>query len=114
VSSSAAVRAKAAKVIADVAERGRSLDTALTFDASWSKQERGLLRSLCYDSIRWYIRLDTLLGRLLSRPNQTLEPEIRALAIVGAIVSRTACNAARVLSEMSAATKSRMVSSYYF
>ena len=83
MSSSAAVRAKAAKVIADVAEHGRSLDAALTFDASWSKQERGLLRSLCYDSIRWYIRLDTLLGRLLSRPNQSLEPEISALAIVG-------------------------------
>jgi 16S rRNA (cytosine967-C5)-methyltransferase len=83
VSSSAAVRAKAAKVVADVAMRGRSLDTALTFDASWSKQERGLLRSLCYDSIRWYIRLDTLLGRLLSRPDQSLDPEIRALAIVG-------------------------------
>lgn len=83
MSSSAAVRAQAAKVVADVAARGRSLDTALTFDVSWSKQERGLLRSLCYDSIRWYIRLDTLLGRLLSRPNQTLDPEIRALAIVG-------------------------------
>lgn len=83
MSSSAAVRAKAAKVVADVAARGRSLDVALTFDASWSKQERGLLRSLCYDSIRWYIRLDTLLARLLSRPNQSLEPEIRALAIVG-------------------------------
>lgn len=83
MSTSAAVRAKAARVIADVAERGRSLDVALTFDANWSKQDRGLLRSLCYDSIRWYIRLDTLLGRLLSRPNQSLEPEIRALAIVG-------------------------------
>lgn len=83
MSSSAAVRAKAARVIADVAARGRSLDTALTIDASWSKQERGLLQSLCYDSVRWYIRLDTLLGRLLSRPNQSLDPEIRALAIVG-------------------------------
>ncbi|MET0535747.1 MAG: 16S rRNA (cytosine(967)-C(5))-methyltransferase RsmB [Steroidobacter sp.] len=83
MSSSAAVRAKAARVIADVAMRGRSLDTALTFDPSWNKHERGLLRSLCYDSIRWYIRLDTLLGRLLSRPNQSLDPEIRALAIVG-------------------------------
>ena len=41
------------------------------------------MRSLCYDSIRWYIRLDTLLERLLSRPGQKLDPEIRALAIVG-------------------------------
>jgi 16S rRNA (cytosine967-C5)-methyltransferase len=83
VSASAAVRAKAARVIADVAERGRSLDVALTTDANATKQERGLLRALCYDSIRWYIRLDALLGRLLDRPNQALDPEIRSLAIVG-------------------------------
>jgi 16S rRNA (cytosine967-C5)-methyltransferase len=83
VSSSAAVRAKAAKIVADVAERGHSLDAVLTNDASATKQERGLLRSLSYDSIRWYIRLDTLLERLLSRPGQKLDPEIRALAIVG-------------------------------
>lgn len=83
MSSSAAVRAKAAKVVADVAERGRSLDVALTTDANATRQERGLLRSLCYDSIRWYIRLETLLGRLLERPNQKLDPEIRALAVVG-------------------------------
>lgn len=83
MSSSAAVRAKAAKIVADVAERGRSLDTALITDANATRQERGLLRSLCYDSVRWYIRLETLLGRLLERPNQKLDPDIRALAIVG-------------------------------
>jgi 16S rRNA (cytosine967-C5)-methyltransferase len=83
VSSSAAVRAKAAKVVADVAERGRSLDAVVTADANATRQERGLLRSLCYDSIRWYIRLETLLGHLLDRPSQKLDPDIRALAIVG-------------------------------
>jgi 16S rRNA (cytosine967-C5)-methyltransferase len=83
VSASAAVRAKAAKIVADVAERGRSLDGAFADESATTKQERGLLRALSYDSIRWYIRLDALLTRLLSRPNQTLDPEIRALAIVG-------------------------------
>ena len=83
MSASAAVRARAAKVVADVAERGRSLDAALTSSPEATRQERGLLRALCYDSIRWYIRLDTLLERLLNRPDQALEPEIRALAIVG-------------------------------
>lgn len=83
MSSSAEVRAKAARIVADVAERGRSLDAALANESATTRQERGLLRSLSYDSIRWYIRLDALLGRLLSRPNQSLEPEIRALAIVG-------------------------------
>ena len=83
MSSSAEVRAKAARIVADVAERGRSLDAALASESTATRQERGLLRSLSYDSIRWHIRLDALLGRLLSRPNQSLEPEIRALAIVG-------------------------------
>ena len=83
VSASARVRARAAKIVADVAARGRSLDAALRDDPRATPQERGLLRSLCYDSIRWYIRLDALLDRLLSRPGQKLAPEVRALAIVG-------------------------------
>jgi 16S rRNA (cytosine967-C5)-methyltransferase len=83
VSASAQVRARAARVVADVVSKGRSLDAALTIDPKSSAQERGLLRSLCYDSIRWYVRLDALLGRLLSRPGQALAPEVRALAIVG-------------------------------
>lgn len=83
MSASAAVRARAARIVANVAERGRSLDVALSQEVSTVKQERGLLRSLSYDSIRWYLRLDALLARLLRRPKQSLEPEIRALAIVG-------------------------------
>ncbi|MFC4310564.1 16S rRNA (cytosine(967)-C(5))-methyltransferase RsmB [Steroidobacter flavus] len=83
MSASAAVRARAARVVAEVVERGRSLDAVLAEESTSNKQERGLLRSLSYDSIRWYVRLDALLTRLLARPNQELEPEIRALAIVG-------------------------------
>ena len=63
--------------------RGRSLDAALTVDSNATRQERGLLRALVYDSIRWYLRLDALLERLLARPGQKLDPEVRALAIVG-------------------------------
>jgi 16S rRNA (cytosine967-C5)-methyltransferase len=108
------VRATAARIVADVASRGRSLDSALSIDREFSRQERGLLRSLCYDTLRWYIRLDALLGRLLARPNQPLEPEVRALAIVGlcqllhtdipahAAVAETV-NAARVLGRARAA-----------
>ncbi|HEY5810660.1 MAG TPA: 16S rRNA (cytosine(967)-C(5))-methyltransferase RsmB [Povalibacter sp.] len=83
MSRSAAVRARAARIVAQVANDGRSLDTLLTAERSDSAQERGLLRSLCYDSIRWYVRLDALLDRLLVRPNQSLAPELRALCIVG-------------------------------
>ncbi len=48
----------------------------LNAESTTNKQERGLLRSLSYDSIRWYVRLDALLTRLLARPNQEIEPEI--------------------------------------
>lgn len=83
MSRSAAVRAEVAKIVADVATRGRSLDTALSIDPQATRQERGLIRALTYDSIRWYLRLDALLERLLARPGQKLDPEVRALAIVG-------------------------------
>jgi 16S rRNA (cytosine967-C5)-methyltransferase len=83
VSRSAAARADAAKIVADVATRGRSLDAALSFDSQVTRQERGLIRALAYDSIRWYLRLDALLERLLARPKQKLDPDVRALAIVG-------------------------------
>jgi 16S rRNA (cytosine967-C5)-methyltransferase len=114
VSGSAQVRARAARVVANVVSNGRSLDAALTIDPDSSAQERGLLRSLCYDSIRWYLRLDALLARLLARPNQSLAPEVRALAIVGlcqllytkipahAAVAETV-NAARLLGQPRAA-----------
>ncbi|AMN45618.1 16S rRNA methyltransferase B [Steroidobacter denitrificans] len=45
--------------------------------------DRGLLRALSYESLRWYLRLDALLVKLLSRPNQSLAPDVRALSIVG-------------------------------
>ena len=83
MSRSAAVRARAARIVAQVAHEGRSLDALLAADHGASPQERGLLRSLCYDSIRWYVRLDALLTQLLSKPKQPLSPEIRALCIVG-------------------------------
>ena len=83
MSRSAQVRARAARIVAQVAHEGRSLDALLVADHSASAQERGLLRSLCYDSLRWYIRLDALLNLLLANPRQQLTPEIRALCIVG-------------------------------
>ena len=81
--SSADVRARAARIVAAVAHDGQSLDTQLAAETFQSAQERGLLRALCYDSIRWYLRLDAILTRLLSRPDQKLSPQLRALAIVG-------------------------------
>jgi 16S rRNA (cytosine967-C5)-methyltransferase len=80
MSSSAEIRARAAQTVAQVVN-GRSLD-ALP-EPQGSPQERGLERALVYDSVRWYIRLDALLTKLVARPQQRIEPEVRALAIVG-------------------------------
>ena len=82
MSASAAVRAHAARVVAAVVQ-GRSLETALVIDPAMSAQERGLLRTLVFDSVRWCLRLDAMLALLLSRPGQTMKQEVRALAIVG-------------------------------
>ena len=43
---SAAARADAARIVADVAIRGRSLDAALVIDGRATRQERGLIRAL--------------------------------------------------------------------
>jgi 16S rRNA (cytosine967-C5)-methyltransferase len=85
VSASARVRAHGARVVAQVALNGQSLDKALSHASSSLErdQDRGLLRSLSYDSIRWYLRLDAIARALLNKPSQRLEPEIQGLVIVG-------------------------------
>ena len=111
MSSSAEIRARAAQAVAQVIA-GRSLDALK--DTGGTPQERGLFRTLVYDSIRWYVRLDALLARLLTRPGQKLDADVHALAIVGlcqllhtdipphAAVAETV-NAARVLKRPKAA-----------
>ena len=114
MSDSAAVRARAARIVAQVATSGRSLDGLLAPDGRFSPQQWGLVRALSYDSIRWYLRLRPLLAKLLAHPGQSLEPEVEALAIVGlcqllytqipahAAVAETV-NAARVIGKPRAA-----------
>jgi 16S rRNA (cytosine967-C5)-methyltransferase len=76
------IRAQAALLLMQVADDGRSLD-ALLENRSDAPQERGLLRSLSYGSVRWYWRLLAVLARLSSQPPKELQPEVRALALVG-------------------------------
>lgn len=113
MSQSAAVRARAARVVEQIVTRGRTLDAAIAAEEAGNAQERGLLRALAYDSMRWYVRLEFILHRLLT-PGTKLKPEIHALAIVGlcqllhtsipahAAVDETV-NAARLLREPKAA-----------
>lgn len=82
MSTPAEIRARAARIVAQVAEQGSSLDTLLDQGAE-TPQERGLLRSLCYGTLRWHIRLNAMLGLLSTRPSQSLDAEVRALTLVG-------------------------------
>lgn len=82
MSTPAEIRAQAAQLLSQVADEGRSLDFLLE-NRSDAPQERGLLRSLSYGSVRWYWRLIAVLEQLSSQPPKALEPEVRALSIVG-------------------------------
>lgn len=82
MSTPAQIRAQAALLLIQVFDGGRSLD-ALLENRSDAPQERGLLRSLCYGSVRWYWRLLAVLTKLSSQPPEDLQPEVRALALIG-------------------------------
>ncbi|MGD9843368.1 MAG: 16S rRNA (cytosine(967)-C(5))-methyltransferase RsmB [Steroidobacteraceae bacterium] len=82
MSTPAEIRAQAALLLMQVVDEGRSLD-ALLENRSDAPQERGLLRSLSYGSVRWYWRLLAVLTQLSSQPPKDLQPEVRALALVG-------------------------------
>ncbi len=114
MSTPAEVRARAAQIVVQVAVEGHSLDVLLAAETG-KPAERGLLRSLCYGTIRWHIRLNAILEQMVAGPATRLEPEIRALSLVGlfqllhtdiaphAAVSETV-NAARVLGAPRAAS----------
>ena len=79
---SSGMRARAAQWVVQVAKEGRSLD-ALFANQQGTPQERGLLRSLVYGTVRWQIRLEALLEKLSARPPSELDPNVRALLLVG-------------------------------
>jgi 16S rRNA (cytosine967-C5)-methyltransferase len=107
------IRARAARVVAQVTENGRSLDGLLPANAG-SAHERGLTRSLVYGTVRWHIRLSAVLSQLSARSIHEMDPELRALILVGlfqllhtdiaphAVVSETV-EAVRVLGQPNAA-----------
>jgi 16S rRNA (cytosine967-C5)-methyltransferase len=82
MTSPAEIRAQAARIVTQVNVQGASLDVLLA-NTGGTPQERGLLRSLCYGTIRWQLRLEAALDRMSSRPQSELDPEIRALALIG-------------------------------
>jgi 16S rRNA (cytosine967-C5)-methyltransferase len=82
VKDAARIRAAAARVVATVAGKGRTLDAALA-DIAREPQLRPAIQSLAFGAVRWYFELDACLSLLLDRPAAALDPGIRALALVG-------------------------------
>jgi 16S rRNA (cytosine967-C5)-methyltransferase len=47
------------------------------------RAQRPAIQSLAFGTVRWYLELDACLTLMLDRPEAALDPEIRALALVG-------------------------------
>jgi 16S rRNA (cytosine967-C5)-methyltransferase len=78
----AEIRADAARIVAEVIDRGRSLDELLA-ETNDEGSARGLKRSLCYGTLRWHFRLFAVLKALTDRSPDQLHPRLRALLELG-------------------------------
>jgi 16S rRNA (cytosine967-C5)-methyltransferase len=79
---SSEVRAAAARAVVAVAAHGRTLEAALA-----AERARGAagpaVQALAFGTVRWLPELDVLLGLLTGPRSARLEPEVRAVALVG-------------------------------
>ncbi|MDP5070845.1 MAG: 16S rRNA (cytosine(967)-C(5))-methyltransferase RsmB [Congregibacter sp.] len=79
----AAVRACAARIIAQVL-RGDSLDRALAAHLpGLARRDQPLCREICFGTLRQYPRLNAILNQLLQKPLRAKDRDIHALALAG-------------------------------
>ena len=106
------VLASAARIIAAVVDKGASADAALASVPAGA--ERGAVRAVALGSVRWYLRLQPAVQRLLDRKAGRLAPEVSALLVAAAhqieysrnpaqLTVNAAVNAARTLGQARAA-----------
>ncbi len=76
-------RAIAAKTLTQVLQRKQSLSQALPVQLAKLHQprERALAQELCYGTLRWYFRLETLLGKLLKEAPK--DRDLHSLLLLG-------------------------------
>jgi 16S rRNA (cytosine967-C5)-methyltransferase len=80
----ARLRATAAEVVDAVVTSGKSLDAALSArESGAAKEDRGLLRLLCYGTLRRHWRLQFWIAQLLDRPLKRKDNVINALLAIG-------------------------------
>ncbi len=78
-------RLLAAQLVAGVVEQGESLSRLLATRLSGldEPRQRALAQELAFGTLRWFHRLDTVLGQLLARPLKARDADVRALLLVG-------------------------------
>ena len=77
------VRAAAAQVVAAVL-RGRSLSAKLPeYSDRVEEKDRGLLKELCFGTMRWYPQISILLKQLIQKPLREKDLEIQGLLACG-------------------------------
>ena len=83
--SSGELRAAAARVLAGVVAEGRSLNEVLpqALTRFAAQRDRSLLQSMCYGTLRFFPRLDRLLGLMLNRPLRRRDRALHGLLAVG-------------------------------
>jgi 16S rRNA (cytosine967-C5)-methyltransferase len=77
------VRARAARLLADVVERGRSLDRVLA-SVPDADRDRALLAELVIGSVRHWFSLNARIATLLHRPLDPGDVLLRCLLVIGA------------------------------
>jgi len=82
VDSAGQARALATRVLVAVARDGRRLEDALA-DASAPVPLKATVQSLSFGTLRWFHQLEACLAALSGRPLERLDPEVRALSLVG-------------------------------
>lgn len=76
------MRAAAARVVAGVLHEGRTLEASLAAVGPPPAVRAGV-QSLAWGALRWLPELDVLLGLMLTRSGQPLDPRVHALLLVG-------------------------------
>lgn len=76
-------RAAAAKVLTQVLQRKQSLSHVLPVQLAklHLPRERALAQELCYGALRWYFRLETLLGKLIKEAPK--DRDLHGLLLIG-------------------------------
>lgn len=78
------VRATAARVIAEVINKQRSLNAVLAKALpQLPENERGLCQQLCYGVLRWHPQLEAISQQLLNKPLKTKDGDVTALLLCG-------------------------------